>query len=73
MSTAEGFERATMRNIRPNLFFGFVCNAAGAPVAAGLLYPYRGIVLSPVFAAAAMSLTSVSVTGIALRSRALRL
>lgn len=60
---------ATMRNIRQNLFFAFVYNAAGVPVAAGALYPFYGILLSPIFAAAAMSLSSVSVIGNALRLR----
>lgn len=64
---------ATMRNIRQNLFFAFVYNAAGIPVAAGLLYPFAGILLSPIFAAAAMSLSSVSVIGNALRLRFVRL
>ena len=61
--------RATMRNIRQNLFFAFVYNAAGVPVAAGVLYPVFGILLSPIFAAAAMSLSSVSVISNALRLR----
>jgi len=60
---------ATMRNIRQNLFFAFVYNVAGVPVAAGILYPIYGILLSPIFAAAAMSLSSVSVIGNALRLR----
>jgi len=64
---------ATMRNIRENLFFAFVYNALGVPVAAGLLYPSLGILLSPMLAAAAMSLSSVSVIGNALRLRAMRL
>ncbi|KFI22804.1 copper-transporting P-type ATPase [Nitrosococcus oceani] len=59
--------RATMRNIRQNLFFAFIYNAAGVPVAAGVLFPFFGILLSPIFAAAAMSLSSVSVVGNALR------
>ncbi|MBO0734893.1 MAG: copper-translocating P-type ATPase, partial [Methylocapsa sp.] len=59
--------RATMRNIRQNLFFAFIYNAAGVPIAAGVLYPFFGILLSPVIAAAAMSLSSVSVIGNALR------
>ncbi len=59
----------TMRNIRQNLFFAFVYNAAGVPVAAGVLYPVFGILLSPIIAAAAMSLSSVSVIGNALRLR----
>jgi Cu+-exporting ATPase len=56
-----------MRNIRQNLFFAFVYNALGVPVAAGLLYPFVGILLDPMIAAAAMSLSSVSVVGNALR------
>jgi len=62
-----------MRNIRQNLFFAFVYNAAGVPLAAGVLYPVFGLLLSPVVAAAAMSLSSVSVIGNALRLRAVRL
>jgi Cu+-exporting ATPase len=62
-----------MRNIRQNLFFAFVYNALGVPVAAGVLYPVSGDLLSPVIAAAAMSLSSVSVIGNALRLRRLRL
>jgi Cu+-exporting ATPase len=58
-----------MRNIRQNLFFAFVYNALGVPVAAGLLYPFFGILLSPVIAAAAMSASSVSVIANALRLR----
>jgi Cu+-exporting ATPase len=65
--------RATMRNIRQNLLFAFVYNALGVPVAAGLLYPAFGLLLSPMIAAAAMSLSSVSVIGNALRLRALKL
>ena len=64
---------ATMRNIRQNLFFALVYNAAGVPVAAGILYPFTGWLISPMFAAAAMSLSSVSVIGNALRLRAVRL
>ena len=70
---ARTLSRATMRNIRQNLFFAFVYNAAGVPVAAGLLYPFFGILLSPVIAAAAMSLSSVSVIGNALRLRRAKL
>jgi Cu+-exporting ATPase len=70
---ARRLSRATMRNIRQNLFFAFIYNAAGIPLAAGLLYPAFGILLSPVVAAAAMSLSSVSVVGNALRLRTLRL
>lgn len=65
--------RATMRNIRQNLFFAFIYNAAGVPVAAGLLYPVFGILISPMFAAAAMSLSSVSVISNALRLRRVKL
>ncbi|HSF95611.1 MAG TPA: heavy metal translocating P-type ATPase [Thermohalobaculum sp.] len=64
---------ATMRNIRQNLFFALVYNGAGVPVAAGLLYPFLGILISPIFAAAAMSLSSVSVIANALRLRRVRL
>ena len=64
---------ATMRNIRQNLFFAFVYNTAGVPIAAGILYPVFGLLLSPIFAAAAMSLSSVSVIGNALRLRAQKL
>ncbi|WP_144776971.1 heavy metal translocating P-type ATPase [Marinobacter maritimus] len=64
---------ATMRNIRQNLFFAFVYNTAGIPIAAGVLYPFAGILLSPIFAAAAMSLSSVSVIANALRLRMVKL
>jgi Cu+-exporting ATPase len=60
---------ATLRNIRQNLFFAFVYNAAGVPLAAGILYPLTGLLLSPMIAAAAMSLSSVSVITNALRLR----
>jgi Cu+-exporting ATPase len=70
---ARRLSHAVMRNIRQNLFFAFVYNAAGVPIAAGVLYPVFGILLSPVFAAAAMALSSVSVVGNALRLRAVRL
>jgi Cu+-exporting ATPase len=70
---ARRLSRAVMRNIRQNLFFAFVYNAAGVPVAAGVLYPFFGVLLSPIFAAAAMSLSSVSVIANALRLRAARL
>jgi Cu+-exporting ATPase len=66
---ARRLSEATMRNIRQNLFFAFIYNAAGVPIAAGVLYPAFGILLSPVIAAAAMSLSSVSVIGNALRLR----
>lgn len=61
--------RATMRNIRQNLFFAFVYNAVGVPIAAGVLYPAFGVLLSPIIAAAAMALSSVSVIANALRLR----
>ena len=64
---------ATMRNIKQNLFFAFVYNALGVPIAAGVLYPFLGILLSPIFAAAAMSFSSVSVVGNALRLRRAKL
>jgi Cu+-exporting ATPase len=66
---ARRLAQATMRNIRQNLFFALVYNAAGVPVAAGVLYPVLGILISPIFAAAAMSFSSVSVIGNALRLR----
>ena len=65
--------RAVMRNIRQNLFFAFIYNALGVPIAAGVLYPFFGILLSPMIAGAAMSFSSVSVIGNALRLRRLRL
>ena len=65
--------RATMKNIKQNLFFVFVYNSLGIPVAAGVLYPAFGILLSPIFAAAAMSFSSVSVIGNALRLRKARI
>jgi Cu+-exporting ATPase len=58
-----------MANIKQNLFFAFAYNAAGVPVAAGVLYPFLGLLLSPIIAAAAMSASSVSVVGNALRLR----
>ena len=70
---ARKLARATMRNIKQNLFFALVYNAAGVPVAAGVLYPFFGILVSPIFAAAAMSLSSVSVIGNALRLRRARI
>ncbi|MBN9890126.1 heavy metal translocating P-type ATPase [Salipiger abyssi] len=70
---ARHLAEATMRNIRQNLFFAFVYNSAGVPLAAGILYPFFGILLSPIVAAAAMSLSSVSVIGNALRLRAAKL
>ena len=73
IAEARRLSLATMRNIRQNLFFAFFYNSAGIPVAAGLLYPFTGILLSPIFAAAAMSLSSVSVIGNALRLRAINI
>jgi Cu+-exporting ATPase len=70
---ARRLSRAVMRNIRQNLFFAFVYNAAGVPIAAGVLYPALGLLLSPQIAAAAMALSSVSVIGNALRLRAVKL
>ena len=70
---ARTLSRGTMRNIRQNLFFAFIYNAVGVPVAAGVLYPTFGILLSPVIAAAAMALSSVSVIGNALRLRSIDL
>lgn len=69
---ARRLSEATMRNIRQNLFFALVYNAAGVPVAAGVLYPFLGVLISPMFAAAAMSLSSVSVIVNALRLRGAR-
>ncbi len=65
--------RATMRNVKQNLFFAFVYNALGVPIAAGVLYPFFGLLLSPIFAGAAMALSSVSVVSNALRLRRVRL
>lgn len=73
VARARRLSQATMRNIRENLFFAFVYNSLGVPVAAGVLYPFFGILLSPIIAAAAMSLSSVSVIGNALRLRRARL
>ena len=70
---ARRLSRATMRNIRQNLFFAFVYNAAGVPIAAGVLYPVFGILLSPMIGALAMSLSSVSVIANALRLRFVKL
>lgn len=70
---ARRLSQATMSNIRQNLFFAFIYNAAGIPIAAGILYPTFGLLLSPVIAAAAMALSSVSVIGNALRLRAVRI
>jgi P-type Cu+ transporter len=72
IARARRLSRLTMRNIRQNLFFAFAYNALGVPVAAGVLYPVSGLLLSPIIAAAAMALSSVSVIGNALRLRAAR-
>ncbi|HEX5208536.1 MAG TPA: copper-translocating P-type ATPase [Steroidobacteraceae bacterium] len=73
IARARTLSRATMRNIRENLFLAFVYNVLGIPIAAGVLYPLFGLLLSPIIAAAAMSLSSVSVIGNALRLRLVRL
>jgi Cu+-exporting ATPase len=73
IAKAVRLSRATMRNIRQNLFFAFVYNALGVPIAAGILYPFFGLLLSPMIAAAAMSLSSVSVVANALRLRSIAL
>jgi Cu+-exporting ATPase len=65
--------RATMRNVKQNLFFAFVYNAFGVPIAAGVLFPFFGILLSPIFAGAAMAMSSVSVVTNALRLRRVKL
>ena len=70
---ARVLSRATMRNIKENLFFAFVYNSLGVPIAAGVLYPVFGLLLSPMIAAAAMSFSSVSVVGNALRLRRVKL
>ncbi|MBP2445105.1 P-type E1-E2 ATPase [Rhizobium leguminosarum] len=69
IARARKLSHATMSNIRQNLFFAFIYNAAGVPVAAGVLYPAFGLLLSPIIAAAAMALSSVSVIGNSLRLR----
>ncbi len=70
---ARVLSRLTMRNIKQNLFFAFIYNSLGVPIAAGVLYPFFGILLSPMIAAAAMTFSSVSVIGNALRLRRVRL
>src|SRR5205809_6864555 len=65
--------KATMRNVKQNLFFAFVYNAIGVPVAAGVLYPLFGVLLSPMFAGAAMAMSSVSVVSNALRLRRVKI
>jgi Cu+-exporting ATPase len=69
IARARRLSRATMRNIKENLFFAFVYNSLGVPIAAGVLYPVFGLLLSPMIAAAAMSFSSVSVISNALRLR----
>jgi P-type Cu+ transporter len=66
---ARALSEATLRNIKQNLFFAFIYNSLGIPIAAGVLYPISGLLLSPMFAAAAMSLSSASVITNALRLR----
>jgi Cu+-exporting ATPase len=73
IARARTLSRATMRNLRENLFFAFFYNAASIPIAAGVFYPAFGLLLSPMIAAAAMSLSSVSVIGNALRLRGTRI
>ncbi|MGH8219161.1 MAG: haloacid dehalogenase, partial [Steroidobacteraceae bacterium] len=73
IARARELSRATMRNIRQNLFLAFIYNALGIPIAAGALYPAFGLLLSPIIAAAAMSFSSVSVISNALRLRFVRL
>ena len=70
---ARKLSRATMRNIRQNLFFAFVYNSLGVPIAAGVLYPFFGLLLSPIIASAAMTFSSVSVITNALRLRTIKL
>ena len=73
IARAKRLSHATMQNIRQNLFLAFVYNAAGVPIAAGVLYPVFGLTLSPAIAAAAMALSSVSVIGNSLRLRSARI
>jgi Cu+-exporting ATPase len=73
IAKARRLSRATMRNIRQNLFLAFVYNSVGVPVAAGLLYPFGGVLISPIWASAAMTLSSLSVITNALRLRRLEL
>jgi P-type Cu+ transporter len=70
---AIALSRAVMRNIRQNLFFAFLYNALGIPIAAGILYPFTGLLLNPMIAGAAMAFSSVSVIGNALRLKSLKL
>ena len=73
IARARRLSRGTMRNIRQNLFFAFIYNSLGVPIAAGVLYPVFGLLLSPIIAAAAMTFSSVSVIANALRLRHLAL
>jgi len=73
IARARILSRATMRNIRQNLFFAFVYNSLGVPIAAGVLYPFFGLLLSPILASAAMTFSSVSVIANALRLRRVQL
>ena len=73
ITRARTLSKATMSNIRQNLVFAFIYNAAGIPIAAGVLYPAFGVLLSPIIAAAAMALSSVSVIGNALRLSRLKI
>jgi P-type Cu+ transporter len=73
IARARILSRATMRNIRQNLFFAFVYNSVGVPIAAGVLYPFFGLLLSPILASAAMTFSSVSVIMNALRLRKVQL
>jgi Cu+-exporting ATPase len=73
IAKARRLSRATMRNIRQNLFFAFIYNVMGVPIAAGVLYPFFGILLSPIVASAAMTFSSVSVIANAPRLRRIEL
>jgi Cu+-exporting ATPase len=73
LGQAIALSRASMRNIKQNLFFAFIYNVLGVPIAAGVLFPVFGLLLSPIVASAAMSLSSVTVIGNALRLRKLHL
>ena len=73
IARARRLSRAVMRNIRQNLFFAFIFNALAVPIAAGALYPFFGILLSPMIAGAAMALSSLTVVGNALRLRTVKL